>query len=260
MMVVNGAGSPNQNVWCQTVSVNPNSQYVLSAWLTSVNPSSPALLQFSINGSVVGPIFSAGPVCLWQQFFEVWNSGTNSSATICIVNQNTTLGGNDFALDDIVFAPVCNVTDTVKVNVITVAAAASPAVVTIPCDGADVTLNGTGSSTGPDVSYSWDTSDGNIVSGGNTLTPVVNAPGAYTLTVAYNAPDGTVCEKSATVNVVLNPNQLFAWINPPLPLGCGSATHTTHRKFKSVGLFQLSLGNGRRQYRLRPGPAYLPRG
>ena len=224
MMVVNGAGSPNQNVWCQTVSINPNSQYVLSAWLTSVNPSSPALLQFSINGSVVGPIFSAGPVCLWQQFFEVWNSGTNSSATICIVNQNTSLGGNDFALDDIVFAPVCNVTDTVKVNVITVAAAASPAVVTIPCDGADVTLNGTGSSTGPDVSYSWDTSDGNIVSGGNTLTPVVNAPGAYTLTVAYNAPDGTVCEKSATVNVVLNPNQLFAWINPPLPLGCGSAT------------------------------------
>ncbi|MFM8485931.1 MAG: PKD domain-containing protein, partial [Bacteroidota bacterium] len=140
------------------------------------------------------------------------------------MNQNTSLGGNDFALDDIVFAPVCNVTDTVKVNVITVAAAASPAVVTIPCDGADVTLNGTGSSTGPDVSYLWDTSDGNIVSGGNTLTPVVNAPGAYTLTVAYNAPDGTVCEKSATVNVVLNPNQLFAWINPPLPLGCGSAT------------------------------------
>ncbi len=224
MMVVNGAGSPNQNVWCQTVSINPNSQYVLSAWLTSVNPSSPALLQFSINGSVVGPIFSAGPVCLWQQFFEVWNSGTNSSATICIVNQNTSLGGNDFALDDIVFAPVCNVTDTVKVNVVNVAAAASPSVITIPCDGAEITLNGTGSSTGPDVTYSWDTSDGNIVSGGNTLTPVVNAPGAYTLTVAYNAPDGTVCEKSATVNVVLNPNQLFAWINPPLPLGCGSAT------------------------------------
>ncbi len=224
MMVVNGAGSPNQNVWCQTVSVNPNSQYVLSAWLTSVNPSSPALLQFSINGSVVGPIFSAGPVCLWQQFFEVWNSGTNSSATICIVNQNTSLGGNDFALDDIVFAPVCNVTDTVKVNVVTVAAAASPSVITIPCDGAEITLNGTGSSTGPDVTYTWDTSDGNIISGGNTLTPVVNAPGAYTLTVAYNAPDGTVCEKSTTVNVVLNPNQLFAWINPPLPLGCGSAT------------------------------------
>ena len=224
MMVVNGAGSPNQNVWCQTVPVNPNAQYVLSAWLTSVNPSSPALLQFSINGSVIGPIFSAGPVCLWQQFFQIWDSGTNSSASICIVNQNTSLGGNDFALDDIVFAPVCNVTDTVKVNVVTVAAAASPSVITIPCDGAEITLNGTGSSTGPDVTYTWDTSDGNIVSGGNTLTPVVNSPGSYTLTVAYNAPDGTVCEKSATVNVVLNPNQLFTWISPPLPLGCGSST------------------------------------
>ena len=36
MMVVNGAGTPNQDVWCQTVAVTPNAQYVLSAWVTSV--------------------------------------------------------------------------------------------------------------------------------------------------------------------------------------------------------------------------------
>ena len=56
MMVVNGAGSPNQDVWCQTVAVTPNTQYVLSAWVTSVVASSPALLQFNINGTPLGGI------------------------------------------------------------------------------------------------------------------------------------------------------------------------------------------------------------
>ncbi|MEZ4893791.1 MAG: hypothetical protein R2778_12350 [Saprospiraceae bacterium] len=30
--------------------------------------------------------------------------------------------------------------------------------------------------------------------------------------------------KTAIVNVILNPNPLSAWINPPNPLGCGSGT------------------------------------
>ena len=224
MMVVNGAGVPNQNVWCQTIAVTPNTQYVFSAWVTSVVAASPALLQFSINGSPLGNIFAApGGTCNWQQFFQLWNSGGNGSATICIVNQNTTLGGNDFALDDILFAPTCLVKDTVTVNIINTTAAASPAISFIPCDGAPVTLSGAGSSTGPNITYNWDSPTGNIVSGQNTLSPVVNAAGTYTLTVTYD--NGfVVCTKTASVNVVENPNQLAAWINQPAPLGCGSST------------------------------------
>jgi gliding motility-associated-like protein len=225
MMVVNGAGTPNINVWCQTVPVTPNSQYVLSAWVTSVIAASPALLQFSINGSTVGPIFSApGTVCNWLNYFQSWNSGASSSATICIVNQNTLLSGNDFALDDIVFAPTCIVRDTVQVFVVNVVATAAPSIVTLPCIGATVTLSGAGSSVGANIAYLWDTPNGNIVSGETTLNPVVNAPGAYTLTVSYIAPDGTICTKTATVNVILSPNPLAAWITPPAPLGCGSTT------------------------------------
>ena len=224
MMVVNGAGTPNQDVWCQTVTVTPNTQYVFSAWATSVVAASPALLQFSINGAPLGGIFSPpGGTCNWGNFFQLWNSGSNGSATICIVNQNTTLGGNDFALDDILFAPTCLVTDTVRVNVISITAVAAPAVTFIPCDGANVTLSGAGSSTGSNITYSWDTPNGNIVSGQNTLNPVVNAAGTYTLTVSYD--NGfTVCEKTATVTVAESPNQLAAWITPPQPLGCGSNT------------------------------------
>lgn len=226
MMVVNGSGTPNQNVWCQTVIVTPNTQYVFSAWVTSVVAASPALLQFSINGVPLGGIFSPpGGTCNWGNFFQTWNSGANGSATICIVNQNTTFSGNDFALDDIVFAPTCLVTDTVTVHVVNITAIASPAVTLIPCDGANVNLSGAGSSVGPNITYSWDTPDGNIVSGGNTLTPVVNAPGIYTLSVIYD--NGFVtCTKTATVSVILNPNQLVAWITPPQPIGCGSSSVT----------------------------------
>ncbi|MEI6408283.1 MAG: T9SS type B sorting domain-containing protein [Bacteroidota bacterium] len=224
MMAVNGAGTPNQDVWCQTITVIPNTAYVFSAWVATLVASSPARLQFSINGSTIGPIFNApGQTCVWQNFFATWNSGANSSATICIVNQNTVLGGNDFAIDDLLFAPVCTVTDTVKVNVISITATASPSIVTIPCDGAPVTLSGNGSSTGTNITYNWSTTNGNIVSGANTLTPVVNAAGEYVLTVTFEK-NGYVCEKTASVNVVENANPFSAWITPPSPLGCGSSS------------------------------------
>ncbi|MBK9335472.1 MAG: hypothetical protein IPM98_02320 [Lewinellaceae bacterium] len=245
MMAVNGAGAPNQNVWCQTVNVQPNTLYAFSAWVTTLVAASPALLQFSINGGVIGPIFSApSNTCNWVNFYTTWNSGANSTATICVVNQNTVLGGNDFALDDIVFSPVCVVTDTVRIFVANVLAAAAPTVVSIPCDGVNVTLNGTGSSVGPNISYNWDTSDGNIVSGQNTLNPVVNAAGTYTLTVTFN--NGFVeCSKTAIVTVSPSPNPLIAWINTPLPLGCGSP---------SVQLFGFSSQSSFSTYQWSAGP------
>jgi hypothetical protein len=74
--------------------------------------SSPAILQFSINGIQLGTPFTA-PAALytWQQFSTTWNSSTNTTATICIVNQNTATSGNDFGIDDISFHECsCNVT------------------------------------------------------------------------------------------------------------------------------------------------------
>ncbi len=247
MMVVNGAGSPNQDVWCQTVTVLPNTPYVLSAWVTTVVASSPAKLQFNINGSPLGPIFNApGSTCVWQNYFQLWNSGANTSATICIVNQNTNLGGNDFALDDIVFAPVCTVTDTVKVFVINVNAIASPPVVTLPCEGASIQLSGVGSSAGPNIFYDWTTNNGNIVSGGTTLNPTVNAPGEYTLTVSYEVNGAVVCTKTAVVNVILSPNPISAWITPPLPLGCGAPTTFLFGNSSQSGFssYEWSTSNG----------------
>jgi len=118
MMIVNGAGTPNTSVWCGTINVLPNTNYAFSCWVASVAAGSPAVLQFSINGNTIGSSFNApSATCQWAQFYSTWNSGSNTTANICIVNQNTTGGGNDFALDDINFVGLCDATDTVVVTV-----------------------------------------------------------------------------------------------------------------------------------------------
>lgn len=142
MMVVNGSGTPGTTVWQQTISVNPGTDYAFGCWGQSVVGGSPAILQFEINGVVLGAPFALNTAtCLWEQFYTIWNSGASTTATITILNQNTTVGGNDFALDDILFAPVCYGSDTVTV---TVHNPANTIIDTAICQGQSYTLpNGT---------------------------------------------------------------------------------------------------------------------
>ena len=107
-MVVNGAGSPNAIIWTETITVLAGVNYNFSAWVSSMDISNPAALQFQINSTNVGAVFNApSDINDWANFFVTWNSGTATTATITILNQNTTLGGNDFGLDDISFLEVC---------------------------------------------------------------------------------------------------------------------------------------------------------
>ena len=147
MLIVNGAVTANVSIYCQTVNVVPNTNYAFSTWLQSVTATNPAQLQFSINGSLIGPVFTAASAnCAWQQFYTTWNSGANTSATICIVNQNTIASGNDFAIDDISFAPLCTGVDSVKVTVLQ---PYSGSVSKSICQGSSYVYNGhTYSSTG----------------------------------------------------------------------------------------------------------------
>jgi hypothetical protein len=104
MMTINGADIANVQVWSDTVSVVPETQYYFSTWIASSHPTSPAMLDFSINGASIGTTFAAAATTgLWQQFYTSWYSGVNTTAQLSLVNQNTIFYGNDFALDDIVF-------------------------------------------------------------------------------------------------------------------------------------------------------------
>lgn len=155
MMVVNGANSPNTNVWCQTVAVSPNTDYQFSTWAsTALNGSATevAQLQFSINSIQLGSQFSLLPTgCTWSPFFQTWNSGIQTSAQICIVNQNN-IGNNDFILDDISFAPICYETDTIVVSSIN-----PPVISASPNDSicAGEMSSIIASSTNTNLTYTW---------------------------------------------------------------------------------------------------------
>lgn len=118
MLVVNGSATPNTNVWCQTITVIPNSQYDFSAWGASCVASNPAILQFAIDGVLLGtPLALPTTTGQWVQFHALWNSGSNTSITICITDQATAPSGNDFAVDDIEFRQICAASDSVYIRV-----------------------------------------------------------------------------------------------------------------------------------------------
>ena len=90
-MLVDGATTLNTVVWQQTVPVTPHTYYAFSAQVASTHHSNAsgayALLQFSVNGNQLGPIFhSPDTLNVWQPYYEVWYSGNNTIATLTILN------------------------------------------------------------------------------------------------------------------------------------------------------------------------------
>lgn len=118
MLLINGSSTLNTSIWKETINILPNVNYAFSVWVQSIHAANPAQLKFSINGIQVGTLlYAPSTTCSWQQFYVVWNSGNRTKAEISIVNQNTALNGNDFAFDDISFAPVQIISDSIKVTV-----------------------------------------------------------------------------------------------------------------------------------------------
>ncbi|SHH45678.1 gliding motility-associated C-terminal domain-containing protein [Chryseobacterium oranimense] len=75
-----------------------------------------------------------------------------------------------------------------------------PAVLT--CASSQTTLDASASVYPAGSTFNWTTTGGNIVSGGTTLTPVINAPGTYTLTISKTyQPGGVICTATASVTV-----------------------------------------------------------
>ncbi len=195
-MVVNGAGVPNLNVWCQTISVSPNTDYFFGAWVSTVVANNPAILQFSINGQVLGSPFSAPfNINNWVQFYQTWNSGSATSATICVVNQNTTTGGNDFALDDITFSTFCtNTADvTVTVNPLPTANAGPDQSI---CIGETTQMAGSGGTT-----YQWVPP----IALADPTNPTTDANPIITRTYTLIVQDNIGCEATDQMTLTVNP-------------------------------------------------------
>jgi len=85
-----------------------------------------------------------------------------------------------------------------------VAMVANPDMIDCNDPNSCVTLDGSSSTVGPNVTYLWTASGGGAIqSGANTLNPVVCFAGSYTLTVS-NTVDGVLCTSEQTVVVLEN--------------------------------------------------------
>ena len=197
MMMVNGSPVAGSVVWKQTVTVAPNTNYAFSTWIQSLSTANPAQLQFSINGKQLGsPIAAGAQACNWNQFYTTWNSGSITSAEIAIVNNNTVLNGNDFALDDISFAQVFIKKDSVKVRV------EKPVVTsnadTVICSGKPVQLLAAGAQ-----DYSW--SPATALSDAGINAPVASPAVSTQYIVTGTTLNGCVAKDTVQVNVFAKP-------------------------------------------------------
>ncbi|MCK6694271.1 MAG: hypothetical protein L6Q97_19490, partial [Thermoanaerobaculia bacterium] len=138
----------------------------------------------------------------------------------------------------------CTATDAVTVSedkAPPVANAGAPGLLT--CANNSVLLNGSGS-TGPGFSKQWLTTNGSIVAGANTFTPLVDAPGDYQLVVTNNS---NHCTASATVQVTKDVNVPVASILPPATLTCAAKSVQLNGTASSSGnsfQFNWETSNG----------------
>ncbi len=127
----------------------------------------------------------------------------------------------------------CMASDTVAVTAdfATPVASAGPTAA-LTCVETNVALQGSGS-TGPNFSYLWTaTSGGNISSGGNTLSPIVDEPGQYNLLVT-NIQNG--CTAVSQVNITQNANGPLAAAGSPQTLTCTLTSTTLNAAGSSTG-------------------------
>ena len=92
---------------------------------------------------------------------------------------------------------------------------------TLNCLVSQLTLDGTGSTTGNNIDYNWTTGNGNIISGNTTLNPLVDQPGDYILTVVNNSNN---CTATFNVTVAQDIQDPVADAGPVFTLNCTSPT------------------------------------
>lgn len=192
MLIANGASSANTNVWSKTIPVTPGTNYVFSFWQMNVlHTTAVSNLQLYINSAPISAIVpTSTSACVWVENSGVWNSGTATQAVLSIVNQSVLSSGNDFAIDDIFFAPVCASVDTIVVthDVFTVDAGAD----ILFCANETADLSATASV--PVSAWSWS-------SGQTTAQITPTSSGVYTAT----ATSLNGCSVSDAVNVTITP-------------------------------------------------------
>ncbi len=194
--IANAPGQAGAIVWCETLAVQPDVDYTFTFWARDITNNANihplALLQASFNG-VIGNdtlVASGG----WSSLSISWNSGSAISLVLCIVNQQSQTGGNDFGLDDISLIGCENYMLSQIAN-----AGSDQSI----CSNVFAQL---GQSTANGYTYGWDNSTGlNSNSTSNPMLQISNTSGAsisqtYILTTDSA---GVGCITTDTVEVTI---------------------------------------------------------
>ena len=119
MLIANGNAGTDKVVYAATFDVEPNQNYIVSfeaANVSSAKEDEIPQFQFSVSGEKLGSVFKISQTkCEWKEYYQIWNSGSHTNATITILNQNTKASGNDFAIDNITYRKMCTAYDTIRI-------------------------------------------------------------------------------------------------------------------------------------------------
>ena len=116
MMIIDASTTAGMSFWCETVAVTPGTNYVFSLWRALLDAPLPTI-QLIINGINIGTFSTTTTRGQWTQYQVTWNSGTTTSASICMTDLSLVANGNDLAIDDISFHPVCTATDSIYIAI-----------------------------------------------------------------------------------------------------------------------------------------------
>ncbi|MFO0839727.1 MAG: hypothetical protein U1D55_14525 [Phycisphaerae bacterium] len=119
MMVIDGYGGANNLFWQEQFDVQPHTRYGIRLWTVTLTalapPNTPALVVrvFHLLPTPVThqdfPVAPLNPAadCVWRSIQFVWNSDTATRAQLTLINTVGAVIGNDFAMDDVEFIPLC---------------------------------------------------------------------------------------------------------------------------------------------------------
>ncbi len=148
----------------------------------------------------------ANPVTVVQSFVTLGSGdytyawSTTNGHIVGPVNQSsvTVDQAGDYNLQVYDFNSGCDVAGSSTVMaVIQIPVASAGDDGSLTCETQQVTLSGNGDST---FVISWTSPDGNIVSGGNTYNPIVDAPGQYIMSVFNPATSCSTTDTAAVIN------------------------------------------------------------
>ena len=227
-LMVDGPYTPGV-CWQQDVNIFSNQTYYFSAWITSLYTSNFATLQFQVKGNndatwtALGPLYQAPPPGVWQQIYQTWYSGTNTSASIRVVDStqlaNQWIWGNDYGLDDISFINSCQKVDAG-------AKPQLPSTISLCDHGGQVDLN-TQITQIPQITFTW-FKDASQLPNTTSILSNINQTGTYTVCV-----DSANCIHKDTVNVISN---LKVDLGPDLNLCSPSYTYLSSNIANTTGL------------------------